>query len=114
MFVGAVEVDGAGEDVGAGQSHERQLCPVGAAAYGLHPWRYAGSEHGALGTLDDVHVGRELLEHVVVLVGHDALACALAVLGVYLVGNALYEGLALFELFAVVVADDVAEACLAA
>ena len=61
-----------------------------------------------------MHVGRELFEHVIVLVGHDALACALAVLGVYLFGYALNKGLALLEFLAVMVADDVVEACFAA
>ena len=80
------------------------------STFGFTPRLLHGLEH----EVDDVHIGLDLLLHVVVLVGEGDLEDALAVLLVHL-GHAVGEELlALLKLLTVVVADDVGELALLA
>ena len=104
-----VEVESAGEDVGAGQSHERQLGTVCAAADGADLRLYAGLHHSLLDDVDDVHHGLYLLAHVVVLVFEVQNERALSILAVHALHEAFHHLLACFEPLPVVVADNVAD-----
>ena len=68
VFVGAVEVRPAREEVGAGETHVAEACAVRPTAYGAYEWGYASAQHGLLGTLQPLGVGRELLIHIVVAI----------------------------------------------
>ena len=113
-LIGAVEVDAASEDVGAGKAAVAELGAVRAATDRLYLRLHTRLLHGLEHEVDDVHIGLDLLLHVVVLVGEGDLEDALAVLLVHL-GHAVGEELlALLKLLTVVVADDVGELALLA
>ena len=102
-----MEVDATSEDVGAGQTTEGELGTVGAATDGFHLGSHAHCLHGVQHEVDDVHLGVNLLLHVVVLVAQLAADRSLAVALIHLHDGVLYQALALLEAVAVVVADDV-------
>ena len=104
-----MEVEAAGEDVGAREAHEGQAGAVGAAADGLDSGLDPGHLHGLDGRVDDVHVRLHHLAHIIILVFHLEPDRARAVLGVDEFGGLGHHLLAGLELGAVVVADDVGD-----
>ncbi len=108
-LVGTVEVEAAGEDVGAGESAEGELGAVGAAADGADSGGRAGLGDGLAGDVDDVHLGLDHLAHVVVLVFEGEGGGAWAVVLVDGIDDVGDLGFATLEVFAVVVADDEGE-----
>lgn len=101
-FVSTVEVQPAGEDVGAGQSFEGELRTVGTAADGLHVGFHAYGFHSGESHVDDVHHRFYLLAHVVVLVAEFERCRTFTVFGVDFTDVAFYLFLALFEAWAIV------------
>ena len=104
-----MEIDTSGEDVGARQAAEGELRAVGSATDGLHLRCDTTFLHSLEHDIDDIHVGVDLLLHVVILVFHLDGHSAFAILLVHLLRNALQEVLALLKVLAVVVAYDIAE-----
>ena len=92
-----MEVDAACEDVGAGETSEGELGTVGAATDGLDLGGNTTLLHGMEHKVDDVHLGVDLLLHVIILVLQLDGDGAFAVLCVHLVGTAADEALAVFE-----------------
>ena len=107
-LIAAVEVQSAGEDVGAGESLEAQLSAVCAAAYGLNLGRYAACAHGLQSCLHNMHHRFYLLAHVVILVLDFHLGTA-GELGVDFTHQMLYLLFALLKTCAVVIADNIVE-----
>ena len=105
----AVEVQAAGEDVGARQTLETELCAVSAAANSAHARLNAAVLHGIEGGVDDVHHRLYLLAHIIILVGKGYLHRACAVLLVEQFANGGGILLALLEAGAGVVAYDIGE-----
>ena len=104
-----MEVEAAGAQVGAGQSHEGQAGAVSTAADGHDACLEASLADCLLRVLDQVEVGLYLFLHVVVAVLQLQHHGARAVLSVQAGGDFLHQGLAGGELFAVMVADDVVQ-----
>ena len=104
-----MEVDTAGEDVRARQSLETELRSIGAATDRLYTRWNTALLHRSQHNVDDVHVRVNLLLHVIVLVVDLGCNRTLAILLVHLLHAVLDEVLAVLELVAVVVADDVAQ-----
>ena len=96
-LVRAVEIDSACEDVGAGEATEGELGTISAATDGLDLGGYAALLHGMHHDVDDVHLGVDLLLHVIVLILQLDGDCAFAVLRIHGVGTAADEALAGFE-----------------
>ena len=67
VFIASVEIQAACEYVGAGQTLERQLCSVGASAYGHNVGRYINIAHGLFGDVDDKLHRHDYYAQVVVL-----------------------------------------------
>ena len=106
-FVRSVEVQSTGKNVRAGQTFERELGSVGAAANGLNARRNACLLHSFDGYVDDVHHGVYLFAHVVVLVFDCGNGNLLTIFFTQCFGCMLEYALALLKALAVVVADDV-------
>ena len=95
------------KDVRTWQTLERELCAIGSATDRLHLRSNTTLLHCLEHDVDDVHVGINLLLHVVVLILEVNCNCALAILLVHLLYAILDEVLAVLETVAVVVADDI-------
>ena len=104
-----MEVHTTGKDVGTGQSTETQLCTIGAATDRLHLWRDTTLLHSLQNDVDHIHLGIDLLLHVVVLILDGHRHRAFAILLVHLPGNVLHEVLTVLKLAAVVIANDIAQ-----
>ena len=104
-----MEIDAASEDVGTGQTLERQLCPIGAATDGFHLRLHSHLLHGHQHLVDDVHLRSHHLLHVIVLVLHFGHHRTLSITFVHPFGTGQDELLARFKLLAVVVAYDIAQ-----
>ena len=99
-----MEVLAAGEDVGARESLERELCSVRAAADRLYLRFEACVAHSLFGDTDYLDHRLDLLAHVVVLV-LDLYRAAAGIFHVGLAHEMLDLALAAFETGTVVVAD---------
>ena len=104
--MGAVEVEPTGEDIGAGESHEGELRPVGAAANGFDLRFHAGSFHGLAGDVDDVHDGFHLFAHIIIGVVELKGDGFVAIFEIHALYQSAEHGFARFEALSVVVADD--------
>ena len=108
-LVRTMKVATTGEDIWTRQSLERKLCTVCAATDGLHLRSDTTLLHCLEHNVDDVHVGVDLLLHVVVLVLELYRNSTLTPLLVHLLDAVLDEVLAILKTVAVVVAYDVRE-----
>ena len=108
VFVSAVEVHAAGEDVRTRKAFERELSAVGAAANGLHFRLDAGIFHRLLGDIDNEHYRFDFFTHIVVLVVNFN-ACATGEFVIDFAGEVFEFFFAALEAVAVVIADDVGE-----
>ena len=104
-----VEVDAAGTQIGAGETHIAEPGAVGTAPDGYLQGRNPHRFHGGPGPMDQVHMGLDLLPHIVIGILQLQLHRAGAVFGVEVVGNAGQAGLAVLKLGPVVVPDDIGE-----
>ena len=96
------------EKIGAGQSAEREVRAVRAAAYRLYFRLYAQLFHALRRVFDEEHILRlYLLTHIVICVRNFYLHSTLAVLRVQQVGGAAHKLFARLEFRTVVVADKV-------
>ena len=109
-FKSSVEILTAGKDIGAGETLERKLCTVCAAADGLHFRFYAGVAHGFFSDLDYMHHGFDFLAHVVILI-LDLNSAASGIFHICFAHKVLDFAFAAFEAGAVMVADNVGEGC---
>ena len=112
MFAGAVEGVAAGAQVGAGEAHEREAGAVGAAADGYGDGIQAGFLDGFFGVVDQVHAGLNLFFHVAILLFDGKGDGSFAVFLIEKLGDVTHHLLAAGEHGAVVVADDVIQACI--
>ena len=104
-----MEVAATSEDIWTWQTLERKLCTVSTATDRLHLRSYTALLHRLEHDVDDVHVGVNLLLHVVVLVLEFYGDSTLTPLLVHLLDAVLDEVLAIFKAVAVVVAYDIRE-----
>ena len=111
-LVRTVEVAATSEDIWTWQTLERKLCTVCAATDGLHLRSDTTLLHRLEHDVDDVHVGVNLLLHVVVLVLKLNGDSTLTPLLVHLLDAILDEVLAILKAVAVVVAYDVRQSSL--
>ena len=102
-----MEVYATSEDVGAGETLERQLGTVCATTYGLHLRSHTTFLHGTKHQVNDVHLWVDLLFHVIVLILHLTGDRPFTVFLVHLLGALLNDTLAVLKAFTVMVADDV-------
>ena len=109
MLKGPVGILAPCAQVGAGKTHVGKARAVGAAANGDDERLDARVLHRLARKLDELHMGQDLLFHVVVLIGDGKLDAFAAVAGVHERRRLLHDALALLEALAVVVANDVVE-----
>ena len=103
----AVEVGAAGAEVGAGDIPlPREAGSVGAAPDGNDLRLHAHGPHGGTGVVDELHVGQQLLLHIIVAVLQLQPEGTLAPNAVEVADGVFHEGLAGLELLTVVVTDD--------
>src|SRR5574344_1099621 len=110
-LVRTVEVETACKDIGAGKTHEGELCSVCSSSNGSHLWCHACFGYGFFGNVYNVHHRLNLLSHVVVLVIHVE-RDDVAILLVEFLHHLKHLVLSTLEVFAVVVAYDERELCL--
>ena len=104
-----MEVEAAGAEVRAGQAHIAQGRAVGAAAdRGLDGFK-ARRADGLAGVLDQMEVGLNFLQHIIIAVLDVQLHRARTVAVIQAGGNMLHLGLAGGKLGSIVVAHDVAQ-----
>ena len=106
-----MEVEAAGAQIGAGQTHPAQGSAIGAAAYGHLHRLQTGHAHSLAGGLDEVEVGLDLFQHIAVAVLDLHFHGACAVLAVQVISNVLHIVLFELQLGGIVVAQDVAQLC---
>ena len=103
-----MEVEAAGAQIGAGQTHPAQGGAIGAAAHGHLHRLQTGHAYSLTGGLDEVEVGLDLFQHIAVAVLDLHFYGACAVLAVQVIGNVLHIVLLELQLGGIVVAQDVA------
>ena len=104
-----VEVETSGKDVGAGETLEAELGTVCATSNGHYVAEATSLFDGAFGDVCNLGLVLQLAQHIIILVLHFCGHCVLSVFGVQLLGYLGHHLLALLELAAVVVANDVTE-----
>ena len=102
-----MEVQSAGEEVGAGKAFEREVGAVGAAADGLDLGLYPRHLHRLHRLVNDVVMRLHLLAHIIILVFHHQIHRPLSVLFVHETGHLGHHLLAGLEPGAVMVTDDI-------
>ena len=107
-----MEIHATGKDIRARKPLEAELCTVGSATNRFHLGRHPILLHGTKHNIYDMHVGVDFLLHVVILVVNSDGNGAFAIFLVHLFDATLHEILAVFELFAVVITNDIVEFCL--
>ena len=107
VFIAAVEVGAASEQVRARQAAERELGPVRTAADRSDLRRDADCFHGFFGQVDDIHMAVfDFFQHIIIDIMRRDDNGPIAVFFIEEISHLLQQGLAPFKTLAVVVADE--------